>query len=256
MGTKPALAVRNVVRRFGGLRAVDGVSLELRQSSIHALIGTNGAGKSTLLNLMAGDLPISSGNIEYFGAECSAWTQPQRARAGLGRTYQRTSVFPGLSVLQNCQLAAQADAARWRDWLRAGTTCPHSRGLAEEAVARAGLEAHASHLADTLPHGRKRQLELAICLATRPRVLLLDEPLAGLGADESERMLTLLEQLRREHAVLLVEHDMEAVFRVADEVTVMVNGQCIASGDPHAIRRDTRVQEAYLGAASEEADAH
>ena len=250
MADAPLLRAVDLTRRFGGLAAVNGVSLELEVREVHAVIGTNGAGKSTLINMLSGELPASSGRIEFSGHDVTAWPQPRRARAGIGRSYQRTTIFADFSVFENCRLAAQALHARaWALW-ESAAHCAASVRAAHEALEATGLEEDAQRPAGTLSHGGKRQLEIAMCLATRPRVLLLDEPLAGMGAEETERMLALLDQLKDEHAVLLVEHDMDAVFRIADRITVMVNGEVIASNTPHHIRQDREVQIAYLGEAS------
>ena len=234
-------------RRFGGLTAVDAVSLDLRMGEIHAVIGTNGAGKSTLINLLTGEIPPSSGHVELQGQDISTWSQPRRARAGIGRSYQRTTIFPEFSVWENCRLAAQSRRPQpWKVWQTA-TACPAASAGAEAALQAVGLDGQGDQIAGQLSHGGKRQLEIAMCLATEPLVLLLDEPLAGMGADESERMLSLLEGLKQGHAILLVEHDMDAVFRVADRITVMVNGEVIASDSPDLIRDNPHVRFAYLG---------
>jgi branched-chain amino acid transport system ATP-binding protein len=243
----PLLSAVDLTRRFGGLTAVNTVSLELEVGEVHAVIGTNGAGKSTLVNLLSGELPASFGRIRFGGRDVTGWSQPQRARAGIGRSYQRTTIFPEFSVFENCRLAAQAVHARpWAVW-EAATGCAASSRAAHEALDAAGLGEETARSAGSLSHGAKRQLEIAMCLATRPRVLLLDEPLAGMGAEETERMLALLDHLKGERAVLLVEHDMDAVFRVADRITVMVNGEVIASDVPDRIRANRQVQVAYLG---------
>ena len=243
------LRATGLTRRFGGLTAVDGVSLSLHVGEVHAVIGTNGAGKSTLINMLSGELPASSGRIELDGADIGAWSQPRRARAGVGRSYQRTTIFPAFSVLENCRLSAQAAQPRaWALW-QSAQRCAHSLDAARRALEAAGLADHAARPAGLLSHGGQRQLEIAMCLATTPRVLLLDEPLAGMGAEETGRMLALLTELKREHAVLLVEHDMDAVFRIADRITVMVNGAVIASDLPERIRGNPEVQTAYLGEA-------
>ncbi len=243
----PLLACENLTRRFGGLAAVQNVSLALHPQQLHAVIGTNGAGKSTLINMLSGEMPPSEGRVLLGGLDISGWPQHRRARGGLGRSYQRTTVFPEFSVFENCRLAAQAAHARpWAFWERADT-CAISGPIAQRALEAAGLADVATVRSGTLSHGQKRQLEIAMCLATEPRVLLLDEPLAGMGSEETERMLKLLARLKQHHAVLLVEHDMDAVFRVADCITVMVNGQVIASDTPEAIRANPEVQTAYLG---------
>jgi branched-chain amino acid transport system ATP-binding protein len=238
---------RDISRRWGGLVAVDRVSLELRRNSVHALIGTNGAGKSTLIDILSGETAPSAGSVELLGDDVTRWSQPRRARRGLGRSYQRNTIFPGLTVLENCRLAAQARAQRPWSWWNAASACAASLDAAHRAAARTGLDALLAQDAGLLSHGQKRQLEIAMCLATGPAVLLLDEPLAGMGAEEAERMLALLDELKRGHAILLVEHDMDAVFRVADCVTVMVDGAVIASGTPQLIRASAAVRAAYLG---------
>ncbi len=246
----PLLRAQGLGKRFRGLAAVDDVSIDLHVGEIHAVIGTNGAGKSTLVNMLSGELAPSAGEVRFAGHDVTRWSQPERARAGLGRSYQRTTIFGEFSVLENCRLAAQATEPRpWLVWERAAND---ARGIATAArvLAAAGLEREAGRIAATLSHGAKRQLEIAMCLATAPRALLLDEPLAGMGAEETGRMLDLLATLRPTHAILLVEHDMDAVFKVADRITVMVNGQVIASDVPDRIRSDRAVQVAYLGDAN------
>jgi len=245
--SSPLLEAIGLGRRFRGLAAVDAVSIDVCIGEIHAVIGTNGAGKSTLINMLSGELAPSAGTVRFGGHDVTRWSQPRRARAGLGRSYQRTTIFSEFSVLENCRLAAQASEPRpWFVWERAAND---RRGIAiaTRALAAAGLDGDAGRIASTLSHGAKRQLEIAMCVATAPRALLLDEPLAGMGAEETGRMLTLLADLKATHAILLVEHDMDAVFRVADRITVMVNGQVIASDVPDRIRSDAAVRLAYLG---------
>ncbi|CAB3733915.1 Lipopolysaccharide export system ATP-binding protein LptB [Achromobacter animicus] len=241
------LAATAVTRRFGGLTAVNGVSLQLQRGQVHAVIGTNGAGKSTLINILSGELAASSGQVTLAGRDITAWPQPERARAGLGRSYQRSTIFPELSVFENCRLAAQASRQRFWHWCRDAASCRRSADLAGEALDRTGLTGDAMQPAGLLAHGRKRQLEIAMCLAGEPQVLLLDEPLAGMGPEETDRILDLLQTLKTGHAILLVEHDMDAVFRIAETITVMVNGSAIASGAPAQIRANPEVRTAYLG---------
>ncbi len=248
MTNEVLLVARDVSRHFGGLKAVDGVSIALERGQLHAVIGTNGAGKSTLVNVLSGEIPVSSGTVELLGQDATRWTQPRRARAGLGRSYQRTTVFPQFTVFENCRLTAQSRWPRVWDWWTPTSRCADSNEAASRSIASAGLSSVADRVAGTLSHGQKRQLEIAMCLATDPQILLLDEPLAGMGAEETERMLALLAELKSGHAVLLVEHDMDAVFRVADRITVMVNGRVIASDTPAAVRANADVQLAYLGA--------
>ncbi len=244
---RPLLQADKLTRRFGGLKAVSNVSIDLHVGEVHAVIGTNGAGKSTLINMLSGEIPVSSGTILLDGADVTGLPQPKRARSGIGRSYQRTTIFPNFTVLENCRMAAQAIRPRaWALW-ESAAHCADSVAIARRSLDAAGLGDAAQAQAGSMSHGKKRQLEIAMCLATMPQVLLLDEPLAGMGAEETERMLALLENLKRTHAVLLVEHDMDAVFRVADRITVMVNGEVIASDVPQAIRNNTAVQVAYLG---------
>ena len=238
---------RDISRRWGGLLALSKVSLDLARGSVHAVIGTNGAGKSTLINILSGELPPSSGTVELLGQDVTRWTQPRRAQAGLGRSYQRNTVYPSFTVLENCRLAAQARTQKPWHWWQPASACATSVPAAHQAAARAGLQDCLHREAGLLSHGQKRQLEIAMCLATSPQVLLLDEPLAGMGAEETERMLALLTELKTSHAVLLVEHDMDAVFRAADRITVMVNGAVIASGTPDFVRNSAEVRVAYLG---------
>jgi branched-chain amino acid transport system ATP-binding protein len=247
MASEILLSAHDVSRHFGGLRAVDGVSLELERGRLHALIGTNGAGKSTLINVLSGELSATAGRVELLGRDVTRWSQPRRARAGLGRSYQRSTLFPSFTVLENCRLAAQAHFPRAWDWITPAARCCDSLQAAEAAIERVGLTSSAGRTVMTLSHGERRQLEIAVCLATDPQVLLLDEPLAGMGAEESARLLELLLRLKPGHAILLVEHDMDAVFRVADRITVMVNGRVIASDAPQAVRGNAEVQRAYLG---------
>ncbi len=238
---------REISRRWGGLLALDRVSIELERGKVHAVIGTNGAGKSTLINILSGEIPPSSGTVELMGEDVTGWTQPRRARAGLGRSYQRTTVYPQFTVLENCRLAAQAAHQKpWALW-QSAQTCADSTAAAREAAAQAGLSELLERPAGLLSHGQKRQLEIAMCLATHPQVLLLDEPMAGMGAEETERMLALLDRLKVGHAILLVEHDMDAIFRIADFITVMVNGAVIATDTPERVRSNAQVQAAYLG---------
>lgn len=247
MSGEVLLRARSLMRQWGGLVAVKEVSLELARGGVHAVIGTNGAGKSTLINLLSGEFPPSSGQVELLGQDVTAWSQPRRARAGLGRSYQRNTIYPSFSVRENCRLSAQARyQTPWAWWRDARSRGPTQR-IAREVAERVGLGQVLDHEAGLLSHGQKRQLEIAMCLATAPKVLLLDEPLAGMGAEETERMLALLGELSKDHAILLVEHDMDAVFRIADRVTVMVNGSVIASGTPDAIRANADVRDAYLG---------
>jgi branched-chain amino acid transport system ATP-binding protein len=245
--TEPVLATRRLRRHFGGLTAVRDVSLELRHGEVHALLGPNGAGKSTLLNLLSGDLAATSGAVLLRGSDITRLRADQRSRSGIGRSYQKTNVFAGFTAFENCRLAAQSRQPRALHLFADAAALPSLREAAGRALDAAGLGARGDCLAAALSHGEQRQLEIAMVLATSPEVLLLDEPLAGMGADEAERMVALLRRLAPDHATLLVEHDMDAVFALADVVTVMVEGQVLETGRPERIRESPAVRRAYLG---------
>jgi branched-chain amino acid transport system ATP-binding protein len=245
--TEVLLQVSKLTRRFGGLAAVDNVSLDLHRDRIHALIGPNGAGKSTLVNLLAGELAPAGGSIRLRGQEIAGLPAHRVAGLGVGRSYQKTNIFPQFSVFENCRLAAQSRRPHPFALFRDALSFTDVNTRADEALHKAGLDARAALPAQNLSHGEQRQLEIAMALAIAPEVLLLDEPLAGMGAEESSRMVELLQGLRAGHAILLVEHDMDAVFALADTLTVMVNGCVLESGAPEKIRASAAVQEAYLG---------
>ncbi len=241
------LSTDGLCKRFGGLTAVRSVAIALRRGEVHALLGPNGAGKSTLINLLSGDLGASDGRILYRGTDITRFSADRRSRAGIGRSYQKTNIFPTFTALENCRLAAQSRLPRAWHVLEDACALPSHREVAERALAAAGLSASGPRIAATLSHGEQRQLEVAMVLATGPDVLLLDEPLAGMGAEEADRMVELLGKLAPDHAILLVEHDMDAVFALADVVTVMVEGQVLESGPPAQIRASPAVRRAYLG---------
>jgi branched-chain amino acid transport system ATP-binding protein len=249
--TQPVLQTHELCKSFGGLAAVDHLSLEVTAGELHAVIGPNGAGKTTLVNLLSGDLPASSGSIVFRGSEISALTPEQRSHLGIGRSYQKTNIFPGFSALENCRLAAQAREPRAANWFRDALSYDGVMKQARRALDAAGLAERANELAFALSHGEQRQLEIAMCLATDPQLLLLDEPLAGMGAEESLKMVNLIGRLAASHAILLIEHDMDAVFQLAKVLTVMVDGRLLASGTPAAIRANREVQSAYLGSTDE-----
>jgi len=246
MTTEPVLETFALTRLFGGLAAVDQVQLELRQGELHAVIGPNGAGKSTLINLLSGDLKPTAGRIRFAGREVAGLPAHRMAALGIGRSYQKTNILRELPVLENVRLAAQARHGGAGRLLRRASGATDLVDHARAALQRVGL-ARETQSAGSLSHGGQRQLEIAMTLATDPAVLLLDEPLAGMGPEETQHMTALLRQLARDHAVLLVEHDMDVVFAVADRLTVMVNGRVLASGQPEEIRRNAAVREAYLG---------
>ena len=249
------LSAQKVTKRFGGLAAVNGVSVDLWRGKIHAVIGPNGAGKSTLTNLLSGDLPPTSGQVLLGGTNVTGWAPERISRQGLGRSYQKTNIFLPLTVHENVRLAAQSRDAqqpwnplRWWQDIRSDTIKNRATSARlESAIELSGLKDRRTAIAGTMSHGEQRQLEIAMTLATEPQVLLLDEPLAGMGVAEAERMVELLQRLKPAHAMTLVEHDMEAVFALADRLTVMVNGEVIAHGTPPEVRADPTVLAAYLG---------
>jgi branched-chain amino acid transport system ATP-binding protein len=241
------LELKGVSKRFGGVIATDGVTLDVKPGEVHALIGPNGAGKTTLVAQIAGDLASDGGTIVFQGADVTRTPQHQRVRAGLARSYQVTSIFWRLSVLDNLALAVQARSGSsfsfWRPVASEESLAAEARAIG----AQIGLAGREDVAAAALAHGEQRALEVGLALATRPKLVLLDEPMAGMGPEESQRMIALIERVRAQVAVLLVEHDMDAVFRLADRISVLVSGRVIASGAPEAIRTHPEVKKAYLG---------
>jgi branched-chain amino acid transport system ATP-binding protein len=244
---EPLLQIEGLSKRFGGVVASDSVTLDILEGELHAVIGPNGAGKTTLIGQLAGELAPDAGRIVFAGADITALPVWRRSLLGLARSFQITSLFPEFTALDNVALAVQAHAGHsfhfWKD-------ARHERGLREAARAaldRVGMIDRAHARVSRLSHGEHRQIEIAMALATAPRLLLLDEPMAGLGPTESARMLTLLRELKRQYTIVLIEHDMEAVFALADRVSVLVYGRVLATGAPEAIRANAQVREAYLG---------
>jgi branched-chain amino acid transport system ATP-binding protein len=241
------LEVRALTKTFGALRASDGIDLAVREGETHAIIGPNGAGKTTFISQLAGDLRPDGGRILFAGEDVTHLRAPRRARKGLARSFQITSIYPEFSALANVGLAVQAHAGHsfrfWRDARRDRALLEPAQRVLEDV----GLGTRANVLAANLSHGEQRQLEVAMALATRPRLLLLDEPMAGMGIEESQRMVAFLATLKARHTVVLVEHDMDAVFRLADRISVLVYGRLIATGAPEAIRASAEVRAAYLG---------
>jgi branched-chain amino acid transport system ATP-binding protein len=244
---EPALRAERLCKHFGGLRAVHDVSLALHAGEIHAVIGPNGAGTSTLINLLSGDLRASSGRIMLGDRPASRLGPDGRSRAGLGRSYQKTTIFPRASVYENARLAAQAHSPKRLSLFADPHADEVANARARKALAEAGLEDRGAVIAGKLSHGEQRQLEIAMVLAGNPKVILLDEPLAGMGHAEASFIIDLIRRLREGRAVLLVEHDMDAVFALADILTVMADGHVIAQGAPDAVRGDPAVRAAYLG---------
>lgn len=245
--TEPVLLLSGVRKAFGALKVTDGVSLSVRPGELHALIGPNGAGKTTLVHQISGMLRPDGGTIRFRGADITALTPEKRARAGLARTFQITSTIASLSVLENVALSVQARAGHPLALFRNAARDESLNRPAWAALESVALSERAHVLAGRLSHGEKRALEIAMALTLEPAAILLDEPLAGVGREEGERLIGLLKSLKGRYAMLLVEHDMEAVFALADTVTVLVYGRVIASGDPATVRADPAVREAYLG---------
>jgi branched-chain amino acid transport system ATP-binding protein len=241
------LQVEGLTKRFGGVIASDGITLDVAPGELHAIIGPNGAGKTTLIGQLAGEIAPNAGCIRFDGRDITATPAWRRSALGLARSFQITSLFPDFTVLDNVALAVQAHAGHSFRFWRPAREEPALREGARAALKRVGLD-HRGHLfASVLSHGEHRQLEIAMALATAPRLLLLDEPMAGLGPEESAHMVTMLRELKQQFTILLIEHDMETVFALADRITVLVYGRVIASGAPDAIRANPQVREAYLG---------
>jgi branched-chain amino acid transport system ATP-binding protein len=244
---EPLLRIENLVRRFGGIVATDNLSLDIARGELHAIIGPNGAGKTTLISQLIGQLRPTAGSIHFAGQDVTHLPAWKRSRLGLARSFQITSLLPNLTAADNVALAAQArDGHSFRFFGNARKEKP-LRAAAHTALDRVGLLGRADVVVSRLSHGEQRELELAVALATKPQLLLLDEPMAGLGVTESARMVKLLAELRQEVTIVLVEHDMNAVFALADRITVLVYGRVIASDVPAAIRSNEEVKRAYLG---------
>jgi len=244
---EPLLCAKDLTKNFGGVAATDHVTLEIPRGEFHAIIGPNGAGKTTLIGLLAGEIAPLNGSITFESRDITRLSVDRRSMLGLARSFQITSLFRDFTALDNVALAVQAHAGHsfrfWRDARRDEAL----RAPARAALDRVGLAARADMRVDKMSHGEHRQLEIAMALATAPRLLLLDEPMAGMGPEESARMVAMLRTLKGEITILLIEHDMETVFALADRITVLVYGRVIASGEPAAIRADPAVREAYLG---------
>ena len=241
------LEVQGLVKRFGGLTATDHVSFDVRHGEVHAIIGPNGAGKTTLISQLAGELRPDEGRITFDGHNISGANVPQRALAGLGRSYQISQIFREFTALENVMLAAQAHAGHSFSFMKQVADDAELRAPALAALRQVGLEARAPALVSSMAHGEHRQLELAMTLACKPRVLLLDEPMAGMSQKESEEMVSLIRSLKGEYGIILVEHDMDAVFALADRISVLVYGRIIVTGAPDEIRTNQAVRDAYLG---------
>jgi branched-chain amino acid transport system ATP-binding protein len=244
---EPLLRVKDLVRRFGGITATDRVSLDVAEGELHAIIGPNGAGKTTLISQLTGHLTPHSGSIFLGGRDITHLAAWRRSALGLARSFQITSLLTDFTAADNVALAAQAHDGHSFSFWRNARKESGLRQAAQAALERVGLDHRADVLVSRLSHGEQRELELAVALATRPQLLLLDEPMAGLGVTESARMVKLLQELRKEVTIVLVEHDMDAVFALADRISVLVYGRIIASDVPVAIRQNEEVKRAYLG---------
>ncbi len=245
--SEPILAVSSLFKRFSGLIATNDLSLHVNPGETHALIGPNGAGKTTLIAQLQGELTPDSGAIRFQGRDITAQPPWRRSQMGIARSFQITSIFPQFTALANVALAVQAKAGHGFRFWREAWTDPALTGPAMEALETIGLSHRAQIVAEDLSHGERRQLELAMALAMRPALLLLDEPMAGMGRQDGQRMTRILNDLKKDYAILLVEHDMDAVFALADRVSVLVAGAIIATGAPDSIRNDPAVKAAYLG---------
>jgi len=254
--SEPLLQADNLAKRFEGIVATDNLVLNIAAGELHAIIGPNGAGKTTLIAQLGGQLTPDSGRIRFAGHDITALPTYRRSQLGLARSFQITSLFLDLSVLDNVALAVQAHTGHSFHFWRDARLQAKLREPARAALERVGLSGRADVVTSALSHGEHRLIELAMALAGNPRMLLLDEPMAGLGPEESARMVEMLRALKKELTILLVEHDMEAVFALADCITVLVYGRVIASGTPEAIRADAAVREAYLGDAEAEGGGH
>ncbi len=241
------LDVRGLVKAFGALRATDNVQIDVRAGETHAIIGPNGAGKTTLIGQLAGNIRPDAGEIRFDGEDITHLAAPARARKGLARSFQITSIYREFTALDNVALAVQAHTGHSFRFWRAARKEAALRDPALAIMNDLGLGGRAGVLAANLAHGEQRQLEIAMVLATRPRLLLLDEPVAGMGTDESQRMIEFLATLKGRQTIILVEHDMDAVFTLADRISVLVYGQVIATGTPEEIRANPEVRRAYLG---------
>ncbi|MCZ0961071.1 ABC transporter ATP-binding protein [Paracoccus benzoatiresistens] len=245
--TAPLLSVQNLSKSYGALKVTQDVSLDVREGRIHAIIGPNGAGKTTLISQLSGQLRPDSGRVVYDGRDITRLDMAGRVRLGLARSFQLTTLLPGFTALENVALAVQAREGSSFRFLRPAATEGALNDQAMACLADVGLADRARSQAGSLSHGEKRQLELAVALATRPRLLLLDEPLAGTGHEEAARLIAMFGGLKDRVTMVLIEHDMNAVFALADTVSVLVYGRIVASGSPAEVRADARVRAAYLG---------
>lgn len=245
--TGPVLRTYSLTKQFGGLFAVDDVSLEFEEGRIHAIVGPNGAGKSTLVNLLSGELFPSRGRIEHAGTDITRFGAARRSQLGIGRSFQKTNIFPGFTCFENCWLAAQSRLPSSMRFIRPARRLADVEERTNKWLDTCGLLARGDTVAAALSYGEQRQLEIAMVLATEPTLLLLDEPMAGMGIEESGQIVSLLRKLADDYTLVLVDHDMDAVFAIADNLTVMTDGRVLDTGPVEQVRNNTAVQEAYLG---------
>ncbi|WP_275097922.1 ABC transporter ATP-binding protein [Sedimenticola hydrogenitrophicus] len=246
------LRTEHLCKNFGGLKATDDVSLEFERGKVHAILGPNGAGKTTLINLLSGELQPSSGRISFKGYDITDARPEKISRIGIGRSFQKTNILTGFTCFQNCWIGAQSCLITSMRFFRPARHLRRVHRRADHALQLCGLAAKRNQIAGTMSYGEQRQLEIAMMLATEPELLLLDEPLAGMGAEESQQVTALLRELAREQTLILIEHDMDAVFSLADRITVMVDGAELETGSVEQIRNSQAVQDAYLGHDDEE----
>ncbi len=248
------LETTTLSKNFGGLFAVQNVSLGFAEGQVHAIIGPNGAGKTTLINLLSGDLLPSSGTVLFKGRDITRFPPNKVSQAGIGRSYQKTNIFPHFTCFENCWLAAQSRRPSSMRFFRPASRLKDVEERTLNALALCGLSGQQETIASTMSYGEQRQLEIGMMLATEPELLLLDEPLAGMGTEDSQQVIELLRRLAQKQTLILIEHDMDAVFAIADQLTVMVNGGVLETGTVDEIRSSTAVQEAYLGVEEEESE--
>ncbi len=251
--SEPILTTVRLGKQFGALRAVFGVSLEFEPGVVHAIIGPNGAGKTTLINLLSGNLPPSDGSIHYRGQDITGLSPDRISQLGVGRSFQKTNIFPTFTCFENCWLAAQSRRPSSMRFFRPARRLVDVEARALNALETCGLGERRDTVAAEMSYGEQRQLEIGMMLATEPDLLLLDEPLAGMGSEEATQVIGLLRRLAEEHTLILIEHDMDAVFAIADMITVMVNGEVLETGSVEQIRNSAEVQQAYLGVEEDEA---
>ncbi len=254
--TDPLLRIDGLSKRFGGVIASDNIMLDVAPAELHAIIGPNGAGKTTLISQLMGELKPDSGQVAFDGEDITALPTWQRGMRGLARSFQITSLFLNFTALDNVALAVQAQAGHSFHFWRRARSMPELREPARAALARVGLAGRENVIVSNMSHGEHRQIEIAMALAMKPRMLLLDEPMAGMGPEESAKLVRTLRELKKELTILLIEHDMEAVFALADRISVLVYGRVIASGAPEEIRNNAEVKKAYLGEGKKAGGSH